>query len=42
MPKWGCVRGASIGFVSHKTVGRAGKQPDIVARRKRHEYPNTF
>ena len=42
MPKWECVRGASIGFVSHKTAGRAGKQLDFVASRKRHVSPNTF
>ena len=36
-----CVRGASIGFVSHKTAGRAKGQPDTQERRKRHEIPDT-
>lgn len=37
-----CVRGASIGFVSHKTAGRAGELPDTAAGRRRHDEPDTL
>lgn len=36
-----CVRGASIGFVSHKTAGPAGELPDTAAGRRWHDEPDT-
>lgn len=37
-----CVRGASIGFVSHKTAGSAGELPDTAAGRRWQNDPNTL